>query len=267
MSRTIFFIHGNFVTKRCWDAWVARFEGRGYRCVAVAYPGRDKPVEVLKRSPNEPILRTLTLAQVTEHCAGAIRALDEKPIVIGHSFGGLLTQLMVDRELAAAAVTIDSIPPQGVLPLEWSFIRATWPIVDPLIPASRPYYMTFTDFQYAFGNDLTPAEQRAAYDLDIVPESRRLARGALSRAARVDFARQRAPLLMIAGERDHIAPASLNRRNYERYRRSPSRTEFKQFPGRAHYSVIGGKGWEEVADYALDWAARVTSKTQAGVVA
>ena len=267
MSKTIFFIHGNFVTKRCWDPWVARFEGRGYTCVAVAFPGRDKPVEVLKRSPNDPILSTLTLAQVTEHCAQAIRALDEKPIVIGHSFGGLLTQLMVDRELTAAGVAVDSIPPQGVLPLEWSFIKSTWPIVNPLIPASRPYYMPFEDFQYAFGNDLSLAEQRAAYDLDIVPESRRLGRGALSSAARVDFGRQRAPLLLIAGEKDHITPATLNRRNYERYKRSPSLTEFKQFPGRAHHSIIGGKGWDEVADYAVDWATRVTAKATVRLVA
>lgn len=119
--------------------------------------------------------------------------------------------------------------------------------------------MPFEDFQYTFGNDLPLAEQRAAYDADIVPESRRLSRGALSRAARVDFRKERAPLLMIAGENDHIIPASLNRSNWRRYRKSPSVTDFKEFPGRAHYTVIAGPGWEEVADYALDWAERQTA--------
>jgi pimeloyl-ACP methyl ester carboxylesterase len=214
---------------------------------------------MLKQNPRDPALGRLALPKVIDHHVAAIKALSEKPIIIGHSFGGLLTQLMLQRGLGVAGVAIDSVPPQGVLPLYWSFIRSTWPIVNPLIPASRPYYMTFPQFQYAFANDLTPAEQRAAYDADIVPESRRLARGGLSNAARVDFAGQRAPLLLIAGENDHIMPAALNRKNYEQYRRSPSITDFKEFPGRAHYSVIAGKGWEEVADYALDWAVRASS--------
>jgi pimeloyl-ACP methyl ester carboxylesterase len=151
------------------------------------------------------------------------------------------------------------VPPQGVIPLSWSFFRSTWPVINPLVPASRPYLMSFRHFQYTFVNDLPLAEQRAAYDTYVVPESRRLARGGLSRAARVDFGRPHAPLLLIAGEKDHIMPASLNRQNYRRYAKSPSVTEFKQFPGRAHYSIIGGEGWEEVADYAVEWATGATS--------
>ena len=114
--------------------------------------------------------------------------------------------------------------------------------------------MPFEHFQYTFANDLPLEEQRAGYDRDIIPESRRVARGALSGAARVDLPPPHAPLLMIAGDKDHIMPASLNRSNYKRYRKSPSRTEFKEFPGRAHYTIIAGCGWEEVADCALEWA-------------
>jgi pimeloyl-ACP methyl ester carboxylesterase len=256
MSRTIVFVHGNFVTRHCWDLWVARFRAQGHTCVAVAYPGRDRPVADLRQNPAPPALGALTIEQVVDHHARAIRALGEKPIVIGHSFGGLLTQLLVQRDLAAAAVAIDSVPPQGVLALRWSFYRSTWPVINPFVPASRPYLMSFRHFQYTFVNDLAPAEQRAAYDAHVVPESRRLARGGLSRAARVDFARPHAPLLLIAGEKDNIMPASLNRQNFERYRRSPSVTEFKEFPGRAHYSVLAGPGWEEVADFALAWSLR-----------
>jgi pimeloyl-ACP methyl ester carboxylesterase len=155
------------------------------------------------------------------------------------------------------------VRPQGVLPTQSSFIRSTWPIFNPLIPASRPYCMSFEQFQYSFANDLSPAQQRAAYDTYIVPESRRLARGGLPSAARVDFTRRRAPLLLIAGEKDHIMPAALNRRNYRRDRKSPSITVFKRFPGRGHFSIIGGKGWGEVADYALGWAARMASSGEA----
>lgn len=264
--KTIAFIHGNFVTRHSWDRWVARYEARGLTCVALAYPGRDKPVAELKANPNDPFLRTLTIQDVIGHLAAELAALPEKPIVIGHSFGGLLTQLMLQRDLAAAAVAIDSVPPQGVISLAWSFIRSLTPILNPLA-GSRPYYMTFPQFQYRFGNDLPLAEQRAGYDADIVPDSRPLARGGLSSAARVDFKRRRAPLLIIAGEKDHIMPASLNRTNYRRYLKGPSVTAFKEFPGRAHYSIIAGEGWEEVADYALDWAVQAAQQGPAPVTA
>jgi pimeloyl-ACP methyl ester carboxylesterase len=258
MADTIVFIHGNFVTRRTWEPWVARYSARGYQVVSIAYPGRDKPVKTLKANPTDPFLRTLDITTTIEHHVQSIRALGEKPIIIGHSFGGLLTQLMVQRDLAAAAVVIDSVAPPGVLSLKWSFFRGTWPVLNPFA-GSRPYYMSFKHYQYAFANDQTLAEQRAGYDLDIVPESRRLARGGLFPAAKVDFKRAHAPLLFIAGERDHLMPAALNHTNYERYKRkSSSLVEFKEFPGRGHYSIIGGEGWQEVADYALAWAQRVT---------
>ena len=262
MTNTIALIHGNFVTRRTWEPWVARYSARGYKVVSIAYPGRDKPVKTLKANRKDAFLRTLDIQATIDHHVQKIRALGEKPIIIGHSFGGLLTQLMVQRDLAAAAVVIDSVAPLGVLALEWSFFRGTWPVLNPFA-GSRPYYMSFKHYQYAFGNDQTLAEQRAGYDLDIVPESRRLSRGALFLAAKVDFKRSHAPLLFIAGEKDRLMPASLNRANYERYRRkSPSLVEFKEFAGRGHYSIIGGEGWREVADYALEWAERVTRKVE-----
>ncbi len=260
MNKTIVFIHGNFVTQRTWEPWMARYAARGYKVVSIAYPGRDKPVKTLKANPTDPFLRTLDLTTTIDHHVQKIQALGEKPIIIGHSFGGLLTQLMVQRDLAAAAVVIDSVAPAGVLSLKWSSFRGTWPAPNPFA-GSRPYYMSFKHYQYAFANDQTLAEQRAGYDLDIVPESRRLARGGLSSAAKVDFKRSHAPLLFIAGEKDHLMPASLNRTNYEQYRsKSSSLVEFKEFAGRGHYSIIGGAGWEEVADYALAWAQRVTDR-------
>jgi pimeloyl-ACP methyl ester carboxylesterase len=259
MTDTIVLIHGNFVTRRSWEPWVARYSERGYKVVSIAYPGRDKPVNALKANRNDPFLRTLDIRTTIEHHVRQIRALGEKPIIIGHSFGGLLTQLMVQRDLAAAAIVIDSVAPFGVLPLKWSFYKGTFPVLNPFA-GSRPYLMSFKHYQYAFANDQTLAEQRIGYELDIVPESRRLARGALTPAAKVDFKRPHAPLLFIAGEKDQLMPASLNRSNYERYKRkSSSLVEFRQFAGRGHYSIIGGEGWEEVADYALAWAQRVTN--------
>lgn len=257
MTKTVVFIHGNFVTSRCWDGWVARYQSRGFECVAIAYPGRDKPVAWLRANPDGALLGSLTLDRVADYHAKVIQSLDEKPIIIGHSFGGLLTQLMVQRDLAVAGVAIDSAPPQGVLTLKWSFYRSTWPVLNPFVPRTRPYMMSFKHWQYTFANGLPLAEQRETYETYAVPESRPLARGALTRAGRIDFRRRHAPLLLIAGEKDNLLPAALNWRNYKRYAKSPSITEFKEFPERTHYTVIGGKGWEEVADYALDWVTRV----------
>jgi pimeloyl-ACP methyl ester carboxylesterase len=259
MPKTIVFIHGNFVSRRCWEPWIERYESRGYRCVAIAYPGRDQPVDVLRQHPDGKFLGSLTLQRAIDQHVAAIRALDEKPIIIGHSFGGLITQLMVQRDLAAAAIAIDSVPPLGVPPLELAFLLGTWPVINPFVPASKPYLMSFKHFQKHFGNTLTLAEQRVAYELDIVPESRRLSRGGLSFAARVNFRKPHAPLLLIAGEKDALMPAALNRRNYRSYKDSRSITEFKEFAGRDHYSIIGGKRWDEVADFALAWAKRVTA--------
>ena len=267
MTKTIALIHGNFVTRHSWDPWVARYSAHGYKVVPIAYPGRDKPVKVLQAHRKDPFLRTLDLKTTLDHHVRQIRALGEKPIIIGHSFGGLLTQLLVQRDLAAAAVVIDSVAPPGVLSLKWSFYRGTWPVLNPFA-GSSPYYMSFKDYQYAFANDQTLAEQRVGYDVDIVPESRRLARGALMPAAKVHFKRAHAPLLFIAGEKDHLMPASLNHSNYERYKRnSASLVEFKQFPGRGHYSIIAGQGWEQVADYALGWVERVAQSVEPLVLA
>ena len=131
---------------------------------------------------------------------------------MGHSFGGFLTQLLVQRDVAAAAVAIDSVPPAGVPPVQLSALRSLLPVFNPLKPRTEPYLMSFKEFQYAFVHTLPLEEQRRAYDKEVVPESRVLASGALSPLGRVDFQRDRAPLLFIAGEVDHIMPARLNRR-------------------------------------------------------
>lgn len=265
--RTIAFVHGAFVSKDCWRRWIARCEQRGYTCVALAYPGRDRPVAELRARPDEKMLADLTFAEVLDHHVRTLRALPEKPLVIGHSLGGLLAQLLVQRDVASAAVAVDSVPPQFVTTLAWSFLRSLWPVVNPLVSVTRPYLMPLDHFRYTFANGLSDAAQRAAYDELVVPESRRVARGALTSAARIDFARARPPLLMIAGEKDNLMPPGLNRRNHARYRRSPSVTDFVEFPGRTHLSVIAGAGWEDVLEHALTWAVNVRGLAPAAAAA
>lgn len=255
--RTIAFVHGAFVARNCWDRWVESCAARGYDCVAIAYPGRERAPAELRARPDAGLLARLSFRDVLEHHVAVLRALPEKPLVVGHSLGGLLAQLLLQRDVASAAVAIDSVPPQFVTTLAWSFLRSLWPVVDPFVPVSRPYLMSLDHFRYTFANGLPDAEQRAAYDALVVPESRRVARGALSSAARIDFRRTRPPLLLVAGEQDHLMPPALNRRNFRRYRRSGSVTDFVELPGRTHLSVIDGAGWEDVRDHVLEWAVGV----------
>ncbi|MEW5986276.1 MAG: alpha/beta fold hydrolase [Chloroflexota bacterium] len=251
-SKTSVFIHGMFMTPLCWEHWVAYFQAQGYTCTAPAWPGRDPSVETLRARHPDPELGRLTLSQVVEHCANHVKSLAEKPILIGHSMGGLVVQLLLQRDIAAAGVAINSAPPVGVFTTKWSFLKANFPMINPFISGHRPRLMSFEDFQYAFVNTLPPAEQKAAYGRYVVPESRLIPRESLTRVGRVDFQKQRSPLLLIAGAADHIVPASLNQSNYAKYSRSSSVTDFKEFAGRVHF-IIGQPGWQEVADYVLTW--------------
>lgn len=259
--RPIVFVHGLFVTRACWQPWIARYQQLGHRCIAPAFPARDAtPVELRTRHPDT-ATADVTLPMVLDVFTKAISALDEPPILIGHSFGGLLVQLLLQRQLGACGVAIDSVPPAGVMSLRWSFLRSLLPVLNPLVPSSRPYLMSFRHFCYTFVNTLLPAEQRRAYDAHVAPESRRLARAGLGALARVDFKAMRPPLLLVAGSKDHIMPASLNRKNWRRYCKSPATTAYQEFAGRDHF-LIGAPGWEEIADFTLQWATATAAPTR-----
>jgi Lysophospholipase len=234
----------------CWKQWAAYFQAEGYRCLAPDWPGRNQPIAVLRKKHPDPQLGQLTLSRVLEHFADTIKMLDEKPILVGHSMGGLIVQLLLQKDLAAAGVAINSAPPMGIFTTKWSFLKSNWPHITPFISQNSPIEMTFERFQYTFVNGLALAEQRAAYEKYIVPESRRIPRESLT--ARVNFKKPHPPLLLIAGSADNIIPSSLNKSNYARYKVSPSVTDFKEFAGRTHF-IIGQKNWEEVADYILAW--------------
>lgn len=251
-TKTIVLIHGMFMTPLCWENWIPRYESKGYRCLAPAWPGRDQPIEEQRSRHPDAELGRLDLKAVVDCMDAVIRPMQEKPVLIGHSMGGLVVQLLLQRGLAAAGVAIHPAAPQGVFTTAWSYVRSNLPAIDPLAPAGSPVVMSFPHFQYAFVNTLPLDQQRAAYDRYVVPESRRVPRQSLTSVARVDFKKAHAPLLITAGSKDHIIPPSLNRANYERYHAGDSVTEFKLFGGRDHF-VIGEPGWQEVADFALAW--------------
>ena len=248
MSTPLIFVHGMFMTGRSWAPWVERFERAGYSCRAPSWPGRDgKPAE-LRASPPA-VLRELTLSQVVEQFAAEGRACADKPVIVGHSMGGLVAQILHARGLARLAVAIDSAPPLGVRTFAFSHLRANAPV---LFPGSSPIVPTVASWKYAFWHTGGDAEVSAAFDEHVVPESRLVGRGPLGAEGAVDFRAARPPLLLVAGELDTIIPASLNRTNAARYDASVAPTDLVEMKRRTHY-LCGQPGWEEVADEVLGW--------------
>lgn len=248
MKAPLLFIHGMFLSGRSWAPWVKRFTADGYVCEAPSWPGREGDAAKLRSAPPA-VLRTLTLTQVVDQYAAACRASAEKPIVIGHSMGGLVAQILLSRGLARLGVAIDSAPPQGVRSFAFSHLRANAPV---LFPGSAPIVPTLASWRYSFWHTGSEAEVGAAFETEVVPESRLVGRGPLGPEAAIDFKAPRPPLLMVAGAQDHIIPPSLNRANAARYAQDVAPTELVELPGRTHY-LCGQPGWEEVADRVAKW--------------
>jgi pimeloyl-ACP methyl ester carboxylesterase len=249
-TKTIVFIHGLFMNPKSWEDWVSFFGQKGYTCHTPAYPFHEGSPEVLRKNPNA-ALGKITFGQVVETLAAFIDALPEKPILIGHSMGGLAVQKLTEMGKCVAGVCIDPAPPKGIFTLKWSFLKANLATINPL-KGSSICLPSVKWFQYAFCNTMTLEETKREYDKYVVPESRNIPRSSTGRDGKIDFKKSHTPLLIIAGEKDHIIPASLNRSNFSAYKDARSIRELKEFPNRTHY-ICGMKGWEEVADYCAAW--------------
>ncbi|MEV4541310.1 alpha/beta hydrolase [Micromonospora echinaurantiaca] len=268
---TVVLIHGLWMTSRSWERWATRFAGRGLRVVTPSWPGMEGDVEQLREDPT-PIAQQ-RIVEIVDHYDRIIRALPAAPVIMGHSFGGLITQVLVDRGLGAAAVGIHPAAVKGVLKLPLSTLRSAFSILHN--PANRNRAVPFTpdDFHYAFGNTLSREDSDRAWQRYAVPGAGRvLFEGAFANLdpkspAEVDTRRtDRAPLLLIAGGADHVVPPSVVRSNAALYQKSRALTAYHEFRGRSHFTV-GQPGWEQVADYALDWALRAAALPREQTVA
>jgi len=216
-------------------------------------------IEELRLDPDR--VAGLGVTEIVDHYAAIIRGLDRPPIIMGHSFGGLFAQILIDRGLGAAGVAIDSAPVKGILILPFSTLKVSFPALSNPFNLHKAGSLTPEQFHYAFGNLLSEEESAKVYERYAVPgPDHVLFQAGLANfnphaTTTVNFHNDdRAPLLLIAGGKDHIAPASVTKANYNLYRTSKALTEYKEFPERSHFT-LGEPGWEEVADYALDWAA------------
>jgi len=257
-SRPIVLIHGLWMTPISWENWIERYSARGFDVLAPAWPGLDGDIDEIRADPSA--VEHLGIEDIVEHYEAIIQSLPMSPIIMGHSFGGAITEILLDHGLGAAGVGIDAAAVRGVTRLPLSTLRSAFPVLKSPSNNHRAVALTADQFHYAFTNTMSTEESEAVYSRYAVPgPGRVLWQGALANfnphtPDRVDFHNDsRAPLLLIAGGSDHVVPASVDRQMAKRQARSAAITEYKEFSGRAHFT-IGQEGWEEVADYALEWA-------------
>jgi pimeloyl-ACP methyl ester carboxylesterase len=257
---TIVLIHGFWVTPRSWEQWVTHYEERGFRVLAPAYPGFEVEVEALNADPTP--IEKVTLPAIVEHMQSVITALEAPPIIMGHSAGGAITQLLLDRGCGVAGVALNSAPTEGVKVAPLSQVRSTFPVLKNPANRHRAVGLTPEQWQYAFTNTFTEEESLRLYERYHVPASGAIVWGGVlanfqpgHQDAWVDYRNDaRAPLLFVSGTEDHIMPPAVQRSNAKHYK-SDTVTEIKEYEGFAHL-LPAQEGWERIADEVLDWALR-----------
>ena len=259
----VMFVHGLFLLPSSWDRWAELFEAAGYVALTPGWP--DDPDTVAEANAHPEVLAGKSVGQVADHFAAIAGLLSAKPVIIGHSFGGLLAQILAGRGLAAACVAIDPAPFRGVLPLPISALRVAGPALSNPANRHRAVPLTYDQFRYAFANAVTEDEAKQLYETFAVPAAARpLFQGAAANLnpwteAKVDTGNpDRGPMLLIAGEKDHTAPPAITRASYKHQQRNPGVTEMAEMPGRGHALIIDSR-WREVADTALAFVQRFTS--------
>jgi pimeloyl-ACP methyl ester carboxylesterase len=256
----VVFIHGLWLLASSWDDWVAFFAESGYSGVAAAWPDDPSTVEVARAEPE--VLAKKSLRQVEEHTAEVIAALDRKPVVIGHSTGGLLAQILAGRGLSAVTVAIDPGPFRGVLPLPVSTLKVSLPVLSNPLNRNRAVTLTLEQFKYGWANALSDDEAEELYEkFHVAAPGKALMQMANANInpateARVDTKTpDRGPLLIIDGEKDHTVPWAIANASYKRQRRNPGVTEIVKVPNRGHSLTIDS-GWSEVAETAIEFVKR-----------
>jgi len=264
---TIVLIHGLWLTPRSWEHWIPRYEGRGFRVLAPAYPGFEVEVEALRANPSR--IEKVGITEIADHYEAIIRKLDKPPIIMGHSFGGTVTQLLLDRSVGAAGVCLNSAVVKGIKVVPLPQIRSLFPVLDNPKHRHQAVGLTPKQFHYAFTNTLTEKESQPLYERYAIAAPGGIVwDGALANfspksPATVDFKKaDRAPLLFIAGGEDHVNPPAVNKSNYKHQQQSGATTHYIEFADRPHF-MLGLDDWQSIADLALAWA--VNQTTPAGV--
>jgi pimeloyl-ACP methyl ester carboxylesterase len=252
---TIVLIPGLWMTALSWENWLKHYTDKGYCVVARSWPDMEGDIEQLRRDPGS--FESLGLTEVVDHYEQIIRELETPPIIIGHGFGGLVTQILLDRGWGAAGVGIASAPVKGIAQLPLSMLKLAFSVLGKSL-GNKAASLTAEQFHHAFANSLTKTESLDAFNRYMVPAPNRVllqtafANFSPHSATTVNFRNDtRAPLLLVAGGKDRIVPSSIVKANFDLYRESKAETDYKEFSDQAHFTLLQET---KVADYALGWA-------------
>jgi non-heme chloroperoxidase len=255
----VVFIHGLWLLPSSWQRWAQMFDEAGFAALTPSWPDDPETVEQARANPD--VFAGKTVGQVADHIAEVIGGLTAKPVVIGHSFGGLLAQITAGRGLSAATVAIDPAPFRGVLPLPISALRSAMPVLGNPANRKRAVTLTFDQFRYGWANAVPEAEAHQLYDeFHVAAPGAPLFQAALANfnpftEAKVPDHGDRGPLLLISGGADHTVPWAITNAEFKRQHRHYGVTEITEVPNRGHALTIDN-GWREVADTALTFVRR-----------
>lgn len=256
-KRPIVFVHGLWLHAESWHNWLEFFRDNGYQAMAASWPGDAATTEATRQKANA--VAGYGVTEIADHIAGQLKAFKQQPILIGHSFGGLLVQNLLGRNLAAAAIAIDPAPIKGVLELPLSTLKSTFPVLGNPLNLRRAVMLTEAQFRFGFTNAVSEREASELYTRYAMPApGRPLFQAATANfnpnaATKINVANAtRGPLLLISGTADTTVPPVLVKSTLKRYRKSPAVTELKEFAGRGHSLTIDS-GWRELAEYSLAW--------------
>ena len=258
----VVFVHGLWLLPSSWDRWAKMFEDAGYIALTPGWP--DDPETVAEANAHPEILAHKTVGQVADYFTSIIGGLERKPVIIGHSFGGLLAQILAGRSLSATTVAIDPAPFRGVLPLPFSALKSSWPVLRNPANRNRAVPLTFDQFRFGFANAVTEKEAKQLYESFAVPApGAPLFQAAAANLnpwteAKVDTENpDRGPLLIISGEKDNTVPWAVANATFKQQQHNMGVTEIVEMPDRGHALVIDSR-WREVAETALDFIGRFT---------
>ena len=257
IRRSLVFIHGLWLHPTSWQPWMELFDRSGYRCVAPGWPGVADTVAQSRAHPED--IADKGIDDVVEHYLELIRPLPHKPILVGHSFGGMVVEKLLGLDVAAAAIAIDAAQIKGVLPLPLSALRSTLPVFRNPANKHRAVSLTANQFRYSFGNAVSVEESDRLFERWAIPAPGK----PLFEAATANFSRhspaevdtdndERGPLLLVMGGRDHTVPEAITESTFHQYHNSGAITDVLEFDDRGHSLVIDG-GWEDVATACLEW--------------
>lgn len=256
-AKTIVFIHGLWLHSNTWQPWMQFFSENGYETMNPGWPGDGSTVEASRE--NADAIANHGITEVADSYAKVIEGLPDKPILIGHSFGGLLVQILLGRGIASAAIAIDPAPMKGVWQLPYSALKASFPVLDNPFHLNKSISLTYKQFRYAFANAVPEEEAKELYERCTVPSPARPLFQAAFASLNPDAENKvmtnnatRGPLLITAGEKDHTIPPAISEATFKKYKKSSAVTDLKSFENRGHSLTID-HGWKEVAEYCLQW--------------